>query len=211
MVARQFPRMEPLLRFIRAMPDWPVLVETEGAELAPELLAAGYTLDCELPGHFIPTSVEFGNGLVARMPWPPANFRLVNDPTTLADFAFVQDQAYRATYDWPKGCASLFYTDPASLIGPDSVGIVAYDDGGLPVRTASIIHKRGIVAGVAGAALPSVRGRHMGENLMLVLLMLAKRHWGAEHVHHITMPCARPIAQRLGLEVVTMYHRWRKV
>lgn len=207
--ARPFARVEPLLRYIAAMPGWPVLVETEGVDQVYDLAQAGFQLDCHLPGHFIPTSNDFLEALFLRMPKPALPWKLVEDATTLADFAYVQDQAYRATYDWPKGCASLFYTDPASLIGPDSIGIVLYDDG-LPVRVASIIHKRGIVAGVAGAAVPGVRGQHRGEQAMLMLLCHALEVYGAEHVHHITMPCAKPIARRLGLETVTMYQRWRR-
>lgn len=204
--ARPFARVEPLRRFLAAMPDWPVLIEVEGDELDEELTAAGFEPDCLLPGHFIPTSDDFRS----RFRFVIRPTRLVTNAETLADFAYVQDQAYRATYDWPKGCASLFYTDPASLIGPDVAGIVLYDANGLPVRTASIVHKRGIVAGVAGAAVPSVRGKHFGEQLMFELLYLARQWWGAEYVHHITMPCAVPIATRLGLETVTMYYRWSR-
>jgi hypothetical protein len=210
--ASRFPRFEPLARFVASptLEGYTVLVETEDESLDDELTAAGYEPEYLLPGHFIPTSIEFCNQLVRTMPMPPLPFKLVTNPETLADFAYVQDHAYRDTYDWPKGCASLFYTDPGSLIGPDSIGAVLYDSTGLPCRTASLIHKRGIVAGVAGAATPRVRGQHRGEQLMFLLLLLARQVWGAEYVHHITMPCAAPIAKRLGLEHVTTYYRWRK-
>lgn len=211
-----FARLEPALRFIEPLrPEWTIMVETEGEELDGQLTEAGFEPDYLLPGHFIPVTKAIS--LLARSgerdlnnPFggDRAHARYVTNLETLGDFAYVQDQAYRATYDWPKGCASLFYTDPGSLIGPDSLGVVLYL-GDMPVRTAALIHKRGIVAGVAGAAVPDVRGRHLGEILMGLLLFRARELWGAEHVHHITMPCARPIAARLGLEHVTTYYRWR--
>ena len=203
--------LSPAIDFIHGLgAGWTILVEIEALDpLCLELEDAGFVSDYLLPGHFIPTSPYWKDQAFVGRPFPPLRMRFVESPETLADFAFVQDQAYRASYDWPKGCAGLFYTDPASLIGPDSVGLVLYEADGLPVRTAALIHKRGIVAGVAGAAVPSVRGQHLGEQLMYALLHVARRTWGAEEVHHITMPCARPIAARLGLETVTMYHRWK--
>jgi hypothetical protein len=204
----RFPRFEPLKRFIDSptLEGYDVLVELDTDELDETLAAHGFEPDYLLPGHLIPTT-----GPLTYTGVPAAcELREVADPDTLADFAHVQDQAYRATYDWPKGCASLFYTDPGSLIGPDSLAAVLYLPDGRPVRTAAVIHKRGIVAGVAGAAVPYIRGKHLGEPLIEHLRRRARELWGAEFVHHITMPCAAPIAARLGLEHVTTYYRWSR-
>jgi hypothetical protein len=104
----------------------------------------------------------------------------------------------------------MFYSDVASLVGPDTIGAVLYDDTGRPVRTAQLVHKRGIVGGIAGAAVPSIRGQHRGEQLIYLLTKVARETWGADVVHHVTMPVARPIATRLGLEEVSLYRRWIK-
>ena len=111
----------------------------------------------------------------------------------------MQDKAYQASYDWPRGCAAMFYSEVASLVGPDTLGAVIYEND-RPVRTGQIVHKRGIVGGIAGAAVPAVRGRHVGQLLIAHLATRARQLFGADVVHHVTMPVARPIATRLGLE-----------
>lgn len=206
------PSMEQLRRFMRGMQhlNIPWIIESDAvadAGLERRLLENGaWEVGYELPGHFIPTDADW----LARLAPLPSGFSLisVDGEDTVADFAYVQDKAYQESYDWPRGCAALFYTDAASLIGPDTLGAVIYDPEGRPVRTAQIVAKRGIVGGVAGAAVPRVRGQHLGEPLIAYLAAKARDVYGTPVVHHVTMPVARPIAQRLGLERVSLYRRW---
>jgi hypothetical protein len=168
-------------------------------------LADRWQVGYELPGHFIPTDQDWLDSIRVGF---PGQIREVVDDNTAADFAYVQDKAYQESYDWPRGCAAMFYSDVASLVGPDTIGAVMYDDGDRPVRTAQIVVKRGIVGGIAGAAVPAVRGKHYGQALMYYLARRARIQFGAPVVHHVTMPVARPIATRLGLEEVSLYRRW---
>ncbi len=190
------------------------------AKLEATLEENGWKPGYDLPGHFIPTGYVPGKtkllqdgvsfrgsmGLAELPEW--FTLREVVDRQGAEDFAYVQDLAYRESYDWPRGCAAMFYADVASLVGPDTLAAVVYDAEDRPVRTAQLIRANGIVSGVAGAAVPRVRGQHLGEPLVEYLRLAAKERFGADDVFHVTMPAARPIAARLGLEQVTMFRRW---
>lgn len=201
-------RLEQADRFVRGLGAAPgeCLIETHpglDAGVEAELAERGWPIAYDLPGHVIPIDDEWRS----RIGPSTAFVQEVSDEATLADFAYVQEQAYRESYDWPRGCAGLFYSNLASACGPDTIAHVLYVDG-RPVRTAQLIRAGGLVHGVAGAAVPSVRGRHLGEALMYTLTYAARERFGAREVLHFTMPVARPIAARLGLETITCYRRW---
>jgi hypothetical protein len=175
--------------------------------LEAELEQAGWRVAYSVPGHFIPTGAT--DLPRCRPEAPPGHVvRQVRTMDQVADFAYVQDQAYREVYDFPRGCAGLFYSHPASLLGPDVIGAVLYDPDGRPVRTAQIVRAGGLVSGIAGAVVPSRRGEHLGECLVHTLRQAARREFGVDVVYHATMPVATPIAVRLGFEAVTTHHRW---
>jgi hypothetical protein len=186
-----------------------VIVETSAAcdaAIEEQLRAEGFVVGYTLPVHVI----DLGPVFFGHLRDAPAGFtvREVTDDATLADFAFVQDAAYRESYDMPRGSMSLFFSSLSSCVGPDVVAAVLYDGDDRPVRTAALVRARGIVSGVGGAALPSVRGQHLGEPLMRHLGEASLSRFASSDVVHITMPAAQAIARRLELGVVDQYRRW---
>lgn len=168
----------------------------------------GWVVGYELPVHLIPARDEDWRARLFRV---GADHRVAEvGAAELPDFAWLQDQAYHASYDLPRGCLSLFYADLASVAGPETVAALLYDQAGTPVRAAQLVRSRGITHGIAGAALPAVRGQHLGEELMHYLTAVGRERLGADDIVHVTMPVARPIAVRLGLAQVATWRRWVK-
>jgi len=132
----------------------------------------------------------------------------VTDEEGLSEYAWVQDQAYRETYDLPRGCASLFYSSLAALCNPDTIAALLYDNLGRPVRAACLVRAGGLVSGSVGPPSRACAGITSESRSCGSWGLAAVERFGAPEVVHITMPVARPIAVRLGLEVVDVYRRW---
>ena len=197
------------LRRLAARPG-EVLAETSPVvdfECEEGLRRRGWEVGYSLPVHLIPVRDPAWPLRLRDLP-PGHTIREVTDEKGLADYAFVQELAHRESYDLPRGSTSLFYASLASVCGPDVLAAVLYDDRDQPVRTACVYRSHGLVSGAGGAAVPRVRGAHLGEPLMRWLTRPAVEVFGAHEVIHITMPVARPIAQRLGFPVIDQYRRW---
>ena len=204
-----FGQLRRFLDGMRATPRETLVELAGGAGEHAELSEGGWRVAYGLPVHLIPTDDAWRGRLEVMPHLSLGSVRVgeVTDEETLQDFAYVQEQAYRESYDWPRGLAGLFYSDLRSCVGPDTIAAVLYVDG-RPVRVAQLVRAGNVVHGVAGAAVPQVRGLHLGEPLMYFLTLAARERFGAFHVMHMTMPAAVPIAKRLGLEEVARYVRW---
>ena len=132
--------------------------------------------------------------------------QVVSNATTLADFAVVQERAYRESYGTPEGSTAKFYASPYSLIGPDVHAQVLYLDG-KPVRATALVRSHGLVSLANDAAIPEVRGLHLSECSIRLALAAAWQLFGVDEVVYVTVPEARSIAARIGLPVVDRYRR----
>jgi GNAT superfamily N-acetyltransferase len=183
-------------------------IETD-SELDPEVETAleevGWQRAYSLPGHAIPLDERFA----ARLMPPPDGYtvRLVATDDDVLLYADVQEAAYQADYGAPRQSQALFYADPQSLLGPHTLAALLMK-GDEPVRAGGMYIFEGIAGGVGGACVPEYRGRHYGEPLMATLVREAIARGLGPVAHHVTMPPARKIAERLGFPVVSQYVRW---